>query len=162
MGVKRLEELIARQLAVEMKIEVYRIVNETHEAARDFRYRDQLFDAATGAEMTIAEGFVRFRALQIIQFFTYARASLEETKRWLDDGVHRGHFSRARIHEARGLVIRCDIATLRFIQGLLKFVPADKHSRLLTRKISRRQLHRMLRVLRARKERHSSETSRTS
>ena len=115
MGAKRLEEVIAWQLAVKMKLEVYRIVNGSLAASRDFKYRDQIFAAASGAEMTIAEGFVRFRALQVIQFFTYARASLEETKRWLADGVHRGYFKPAEIHEARGLVIRCDIATLRFI-----------------------------------------------
>jgi four helix bundle protein len=153
MGIKRLDELIAWRLAVEFKIEVYRIVKANPGASRDFRYRDQLFDAASGAEMTIAEGFVRFRAPQIIQFFTYARASLEESKRWLADGIHRGHFEPGTIHAARGLAIRCDIATLRFIQSLLPFVPAERRARLCSRRISARQLHRMLRALRARRAR---------
>ena len=159
MGVQRLAELIAWQLAVQMKIEVYRLVQNSAAASRDFKYRDQIFDAAAGVEMTLVEGFVRFRALQIIQFFTYARASLEETKRWLLDGVHRGYFTRADIDGAFFLGIRCDIATLRFIKGLIQSVPVERRERLLSRKISSRQLHRVLRVLRARRERREASGS---
>jgi four helix bundle protein len=133
MRVTRVEELIAWQPAVQMKVELYRLVNSSLTAARDFKFRDQLFDAASGAEMTIAEGFRRFHAPQIIQFFTFARASLEETKRWLHDGEHRGHFLPAMIHDALRLVMRCDIATLRFMQGLLRTLPPEEQQRDLAR-----------------------------
>jgi four helix bundle protein len=155
MGITRLEELIAWQLSVELKLEVYRIVNASP-ASRDFKFRDQLFDAASGVEMTLAEGYRRYHAPQIIQFFTYSRASLEETKRWLHDGVHRGHFQAGMIQKALRLAIRCDMATLRFMQGLLRSVSPETRRRLTARRVSRRQLYRMLRVLDARRRRQSN------
>ena len=99
MGVQRLEDLIAWQLAVKFKLEVYRLVSTSRTAQRDLGFRDQLFEAACGAEMTIAEGFARYSAGQMVQFFGYARASLAEAKRRLHDGASRtlrGHQRPAR------------------------------------------------------------------
>lgn len=54
-GVKRLEDLKAWQLARAFKLEVYRLVKSRPEAYRDFRFRSQIFDSAAGNEMNIAE-----------------------------------------------------------------------------------------------------------
>jgi four helix bundle protein len=61
MGVKRLEDLIAFQQAVAFKREVYAIVTRHPAADRSFRYRDQLFGAASGVESNIAEGIPSLR-----------------------------------------------------------------------------------------------------
>jgi hypothetical protein len=60
MGVKKVEDLIAFQQARAFKLEVYSIVRRHPAAYRDYRYRDQLFDAALSAEANIAEGWRRF------------------------------------------------------------------------------------------------------
>jgi len=90
-GVKRLDDLIAFQRANEFKAEVYRLVDASA-AARDERFRLQLFDAASSVAANIAEGWSRFSAPEFCQFLRYARASLEESRVWLRDGVARRYF----------------------------------------------------------------------
>ena len=68
MGVKRVEELIAFQLAVEFKLEVYRVVRESEQALQSHRYREQLFDAGSGVEASIDEGFRRVRRSRLRAF----------------------------------------------------------------------------------------------
>ena len=53
MGVKRLEDLVAYQLALEFKKRVYALVRENPEAFRDYRYRSQLFEAVEGDFFTV-------------------------------------------------------------------------------------------------------------
>ena len=48
MGVKYLEELIAYQLSQAFKREVYRLIDGSKGATRDFKFRDQLRDSASG------------------------------------------------------------------------------------------------------------------
>lgn len=52
MGVKRLEDLVAFQQAGAFKLEVYAIVQSHPAANRDWRYRDQLFDALQASRQT--------------------------------------------------------------------------------------------------------------
>ena len=106
MGVKRLEDLIAFKEAVAFKVEVYAILRRHPTASRDWRYRDQLFDAASGVEASIAEGWRRYGATDMIRFLRYAAGSLDEARVRLLDGVHRGYFNRdtcndALLHAAR-------------------------------------------------------------
>jgi four helix bundle protein len=60
MGVKLLEELVAYQLAQEFKREVYRLIDASKGATRDFKFRDQLRDSASGVPRNIGEGFACF------------------------------------------------------------------------------------------------------
>ena len=78
MGVKRLEDLVAFQLAVEFKLEVYRLIRESPAARRDFRFRAQLSDASASVEACLAEGWHRYVAGEFVTFLRYARASLAE------------------------------------------------------------------------------------
>lgn len=114
MGAKRLEDLVAFQFAVEFKLEVYRIVGNSSAAGHDFKYKDQLFDAASGVERAIAEGFGRYRPLEFAQFLRYALASLGEAQRTLKDGIDRRHFSVENCAAAFTWARRCKAAT----QGL--------------------------------------------
>ena len=61
MGVKKLEELVTLQVALEMKLEIYRLVNEHPAAARDYKFRDQIFEAAKSVENNIADIILRSR-----------------------------------------------------------------------------------------------------
>jgi four helix bundle protein len=118
MGVKRLEDLDAFNLAVEFKLAVYSLVRRHRDANNDFRWRSQLFDAALAVESDIAEGWRRFRKREICQFFRYALASLEEAKRRLIDGVHRGHYSQSLAEPVLVLGRRCGAATMEFMKSL--------------------------------------------
>jgi four helix bundle protein len=92
MGVKRVEELIAFQLARRFKRQVYAIVRKYPQAYNDFRYRGQLWEAASSGEANIDEGFQRFGAAEFKHFLGIARASLSEAKTRLLDGADRGYF----------------------------------------------------------------------
>ena len=118
MGVKRLEDMIAFQQAVAFKREVYAIVAQHPRAERSFRYRDQLFDAASGVESNIAEGWRRVPGPDMIRFLRYATSSLEEARVRLLDGVDRGHFNCDICANALEHARRCGAATANWIKSL--------------------------------------------
>ena len=89
---RRIDDLVAYQFAVEFKLEVYRIVNESADAQHAYKYKDQLLDAASGIEACLAEGFARFLPGEFGQFIRYALGSLGEAETRLGDGVARGYF----------------------------------------------------------------------
>jgi len=123
MGVAKLEDLIAYQAARSFKLAVYELVNRSQRARADERYRSQIFDAAASVEMNVAEGFRRFSAAEFCQFLRYSRASLEETMRWLDDGVVRGYFTKSEVAQlgpAAESSARLTIALWRSLQPFIK------------------------------------------
>ena len=117
MGVQRIEDLDAFQLALEFKLGVYSLVRGHAEAYKDLRWRSQLFEASLSVESNLAEGWRRFKKGETCQFFRYALASLEEAKRRLIDGVHRGYYSEAAIAPLLFLARRCGAAILAFIRS---------------------------------------------
>lgn len=117
-GVHRLEELVAWQLADAFKKEVYRLLRECAAARGDFRYRDQLRQAAASVPMNIGEGFYRFGRREFAHFLAIALASLGEATLWLQDGVDRQHFDATQCDPALKLARRCRVATLRLRQSL--------------------------------------------
>jgi four helix bundle protein len=134
MGVKRLEDLAAFQLAVSFKLDVYRLIREQPEAANDWRFRSQLFAAAAGVESNIAEGWRRHRAAEMATFLRYARASLAEAERWLHDGVARGYYPVAALESAVEHCHRCGAATTALWKSLQPFIEEKKKG---ARKVSR-------------------------
>jgi four helix bundle protein len=99
-GVRRLDDLVVYQLSVEFKRAVYQLVRHNPVAAKDLRYRDQLFDAALSASANIAEGFGRRTTADFCQFLAYARGSISECIIRLQDGVDRGHFTAPQVEAA--------------------------------------------------------------
>jgi four helix bundle protein len=122
MGVRLLEELDAYQLAQEFKREVYRLIEDSPTAKRDFRFRDQLRDSASGVPRNIGEGFRRFGAPEIAQFLNIALGSLAESEVNLTDGIDRRHFTEAACAPAFLLAKRCGKATLNFHKSLQPFI----------------------------------------
>ena len=77
-GVRDFRDLVAWQLAYELKCEVYAFTS-TGRVSRDFDYVNDIRSASASAPANIAEGFGRFRPLEFARFLTIAKASLVET-----------------------------------------------------------------------------------
>jgi four helix bundle protein len=122
MGVKNLEDLQAYQLALAFKLECYKLVHEHPRAAADFKFVDQLFDAASGGEMNIGEGFDRFVAGDMVRFLRIAISSIREAKLRVKDGVHRRYFTDAEAARAQELGERARRASIALHNSLLPFV----------------------------------------
>lgn len=76
MGIARLDDMVAWQLANSFKIEVYRLLREHPKASADWRFRDQIRAAAVSAAMNIGEGFYRYSTREFARFLSIALASL--------------------------------------------------------------------------------------
>jgi four helix bundle protein len=115
----RLEDLVVWQLACQLEDGVIALVQRTR-AARDFRFANQLTDAATDVASDVSEGFHRFRAAEFANFLRYARASLAETEKRLRTGVKKRHFSDADIEPLLLLARRLGKALMNFERYLLR------------------------------------------
>jgi four helix bundle protein len=61
--------------------------------ARDFKFRDQLLDAAKSAPRNIAEGYGRYRHKEFAHFVRIAKASEVEVLNHFIDAVDTGYLS---------------------------------------------------------------------
>ena len=125
-GVGRLEDLIAWQLADAFKLEIYGLLRDSRSASADLPFRDQLRHAAASVSMNIGEGFYRFGARQFRRYLTIALGSLGEATLWLRDGIDREHFDKAACEPAFTLAKRCPVAVLRLRQSLEPKTPEDR------------------------------------
>ena len=138
MGVKRLEDLIAFQLARAFKREVYALVRAHPPAFDDRGYRSQLWDAASSGEQNIREGFGRFTAAEFHQFLRYSRASIDEAKGRVEDGVDRGYFPVEACQDALTLGSRAGAAAAGLQRSLRPFIEERRKERRTTRPVARR------------------------
>ncbi len=113
--VRDFRDLLAWQLAYELKCEAWAISAAVH-AAHDFKFCDQLRDASASAPRNIAEGFGRFRSREMAQFLSIARASLMEAQNHLVDARDRGYLSASEC--AR--LLNLSRATIRAVTGLMR------------------------------------------
>jgi hypothetical protein len=58
-GAQRFDELLTWQRMHELNVEVWRLADRPL-VARDFKFRDQITDAADSAERNVAEGFAPY------------------------------------------------------------------------------------------------------
>ena len=76
-GVWKFEDLVAWKLAVQLEAMADRICSKPS-VKRDFKFRDQLADAAASGPRNIAEGFGRFYHPEFAKFARIAKASEQE------------------------------------------------------------------------------------
>ena len=124
MWASRTAELIAYQLARELKLEVYGLLRAYPAAARDFSFNDQLTRAASRVEACIAEGHGRQVPGEFLQFLRYAVASIHEVEMWLQDGVDRKHYEAPAIQEGLSLAERCRSAATKLADSLRRMKTA--------------------------------------
>jgi four helix bundle protein len=100
----RLEDLVAWQLAVQLRQLVHRYC-EKPAIRRDFKYHDNLADAASSAPRNIAEGWARKYHPEFARFSIIARGSEQEVLNCLHEGYERkyldAHELDAGDHAAR-------------------------------------------------------------
>ena len=94
MGVRHHTQLIAWQLANELKREVYRFT-ATPAVRQDFKFCNQIRDSASSAPSNICEGFYRYRHTEFGRFVEIARSSIGETQNHLQDALDRNHLEAA-------------------------------------------------------------------
>jgi four helix bundle protein len=87
---KEFTELVAWQLARELKLTVYELVKHP-KMARDFKFIDQITDAAASAPRNIAEGFGRFNRKEFAQYLKIAISSEQEVRNHVIDAFDRGY-----------------------------------------------------------------------
>jgi four helix bundle protein len=115
MAIRDFTDLVCWQLSYSLKCEVYAFT-AAGPASRDFRYRDQIRDSASGAPRCIAEGFGRFRPRDFARFLEYARPSLMETRNSLIDGRDSGYLADplySRLTNLAGAALRTTTALMR-------------------------------------------------
>jgi len=111
-GAKHFRELVCWQLANELKLEVYKLVDRS-DFKRDFRFYDQIRDAAASVTRNIAEGFGRRSHADFARFLDVSRGSLAELQNHLQDAVDRGHCDADDFARLNALSERTAAATAR-------------------------------------------------
>jgi four helix bundle protein len=123
-GVKRFEDLAAWRLAVEVQTLADGLCGRPR-PARDFKFRDQLADAAASAPRNIAEGFGRFGHTEFARFVCIARASEQEVLNHFRHALDSGYLSA---EEFPGYETACRRA-LKASAGLLRYLKSSPDPR---------------------------------
>jgi len=117
MGVRRLNDLIAYQLAISLHRWVLDFSTRPN-VARNRKFCEQLTDASGGICRNVAEGFARWTRRDFHNFLRVARASHVETEMLLDDAVLRGYLTSAERREVGPLLGRCGKAIAALMRSL--------------------------------------------
>ena len=123
-GFKDFREIAAWQRSREVRSLAYQLVKRSA-VARDFKFRDQLRDAARSAPRNIAEGFARYKHKEFAQFVRIAKGSMAEVLDHFIDAVDNGYLSPAEFpaHEHA-----CKKA-LKAINGLIRYLESTPDHR---------------------------------
>ena len=117
MGVRRYQDLVAWQLANELKLNVYALVDQS--SARDDRkFYEQIRDSAASAPRNLAEGFGCYLHPDFARYTRTAKASLLETHNHLCDGVDRRHWTAQQAAPLLQLADRAVGACVRLLRHL--------------------------------------------
>ena len=121
MTIDRFEDLDTYKLAVELRREVFKLSSKGP-VTRDYKFVTQIRDAARGGPRNISEGFSRFKPKEFVNFLSYAKASIDETKNHIQDGLECGYFTDEECARLLVLVRR----TLGAIRGLMRYLESPE------------------------------------
>jgi four helix bundle protein len=116
-GARRVEDLEAYQLAVQLRRRIFELTKR-EPAASDVKFVEQIRDAARGGSRNISEGFSRFAPTEFRQYLNYARSSLNEVKDEIEDGFDNEYFSEKERDDTRALLERANGAIARLMEYL--------------------------------------------
>jgi four helix bundle protein len=114
-GWKRVEDIIAYQLAVKLRDRVL-VLLDSGTIPFNFHLRDQIADSARSAPANISEGFDRYKHGQFGYHVGVAKASLAELKTHLEEGRTRGFLTEETFSD----LLKLQIEAKRTTSGLLK------------------------------------------
>jgi four helix bundle protein len=119
--VDHFQDLITWQLADELRREVLAFT-EIGPAARDFKFRAQIRDAAASVCRNTSEGFDRFRPSEFARFLEFARGSLGEIQDGLID-AHERQFISGELFDRLWLLSKRAIGAntnlMKYLQGCI-------------------------------------------
>jgi four helix bundle protein len=121
---RRYQDFKAWQLARELHRKVISMTS-TGPVSRDFKFRDNLRDAADSAQRNFPEGFGRFAPADFAHFLDHSRASLLEVKNGIGEGYDRRHFQELDCLEADALASRA----LKALSGLQQYLRSPEAKR---------------------------------
>jgi four helix bundle protein len=119
MGVRRYQDLVAWQLANELKQHVYELLEKTT-AKDDRKFCDQMKDSAASAPRNLAEGFGCYLHPDFARYTRVAKASLLETHNHVSDGADRRHWTRhdaAPLHDLADRAVGACVRLLRHLES---------------------------------------------
>ena len=96
MPLYKLEELVAYQLAMQLKADVLALVYNSP-AQHDSKFASQLSDAVCSVPSNLSEGYYRFSPADFATFVKYSRSSLQEVRTRLPDGVAKRYYRQQDI-----------------------------------------------------------------
>jgi four helix bundle protein len=117
-GVRRFEDLVAWQLAVELCDVVFEIT-ETGAASSDLEFRSQIRKAAQKAPALIAEGFLRYTPSEFVPYLRVARGEIGEVQNHLVFASRHKYWSPKDLDRASALARRTMIITTRLLKSKL-------------------------------------------
>ena len=120
-GWKRVEEIIAYQLGVKLRDWLLADI-DSGRIARDFKYRDQMADAARSVPANISEGFHLYGHGRFGYHVGVAKGSLGELETHLEEARKRG-FLNEREHLDR---VKLLVETRRTTTGLLRYLKTSE------------------------------------
>jgi four helix bundle protein len=123
------EEIIAWQLASELKNRVYALIDADLRIQGDTRFRDHLQGAVSSSPRLIAEGFGRYLPGDFSGYLRKANGELKETLECLRDGVDRGYFTQEQIVPLQRLCKRASKAATGLIAYLKTAHPPNEEPR---------------------------------
>jgi four helix bundle protein len=132
----RYEDFEAWKLAHALNMKVFEMTSRPP-GVNDFKFRDNIRDAADSAERNFPEGFGRFGPREFARFLDHSRASLLETKNELRVGLTRGYFTAEAVAEACRLTDRA-LGALSGLQRYLRSPRAEANARRIRERDLRR------------------------
>jgi four helix bundle protein len=97
----------------------------TGKVAGDFRFCNQVNDAALDAAADVAEGFARYYPGEFARFLDYAIASLAEVRARVEAGFRRAYFTAETTSDLLHLCARADSAARRLRRYLWSVKKSD-------------------------------------
>ena len=134
MGIRRYQDLVAWQLANELKQKVYALVEDSP-ARRDLTFCDQIKNSAASGPSNLAEGFGAYGHPESARYARIARSSIMETHNHLGDGVDRRHWTAEQATALQDLADQAKKAVGRWLDYLMT---SDAPSRWPARRTRRR------------------------
>lgn len=116
-GFRDFREIVAWQLARELRLLADQLLSRPM-VAQDFKFRDQLADAARSGPRNIAEGFARFKHKEFAQFARIAKGSEAEVLNHFIDATDRGYLSPEEFQQFEHAAKKA----LKAINGLIRYL----------------------------------------